>query len=121
MSAATAKTPQAAQSPWISPLEIVIVGVTLAGKTFRPSDWAERLCGVVSIFGEDQRINYSPYVKPILSAEVKCVIVDCRLQELNPEAFEFLLGFARDNELKLHSWREQAAASGQVGAASAGL
>ena len=102
-------------------MEIAIVGITRAGKTFRPSDWAERLCGVVSIFGEDQRINYSPYVKPILSAEVKCVIVDCRLQELNPQAFEFLLGFARDNELRLHSWQDEAVASDQAGVAGAGV
>lgn len=116
----SAQTLQAAHAPRIGPMEIVIVGVTRAGKTFRPSDWAERLCGVVSIFGEDQRINYSPYVKPILSAEVKCVIVHCRLQELNPEAFEFLLGFARDNELKLHSGQDEAAASDQAGVARAG-
>ena len=83
--------------------ELFIIGITLAGKTFRPSDWAERLCGVLSIFGEDQRINYSPYVKPILSAEVKYVVVDLRLQALDPVAFEFLVGFARDNELKLQS------------------
>ena len=26
--------------------EVFIQGVTLSGKTFRPSDWAERLAGV---------------------------------------------------------------------------
>jgi hypothetical protein len=30
--------------------EVVILGVTLEGKTFRPSDWAERLAGVMSQF-----------------------------------------------------------------------
>jgi hypothetical protein len=43
--------------------EILIIGITESGSTFRPSDWAERLCGVMSLFGEDQRISYSPFVR----------------------------------------------------------
>ena len=30
--------------------EVFILGLTLDGKTFRPSDWAERLAGVMSSF-----------------------------------------------------------------------
>ncbi|MFW9621480.1 MAG: DUF3579 domain-containing protein, partial [Macromonas sp.] len=30
--------------------EVLIQGVTSNGKTFRPSDWAERLAGVMSQF-----------------------------------------------------------------------
>ena len=37
-------------------VEFVIQGVTLDGKPFRPSDWAERLCGVMSAFGGDHRM-----------------------------------------------------------------
>jgi hypothetical protein len=85
------------------PLEIIILGVTETGAPFRPSDWADRLCGVMSIFGEDQRISYSPYVHPFLAEGNKCVRVDARLKALNPDAFEFLMGFARDNELRLRA------------------
>ena len=38
--------------------EIIIVGITSTGETFRPSDWVERLCGCMSLYGEDQRISY---------------------------------------------------------------
>ena len=31
----------------------IIVGLTTEGKKFRPSDWAERLCGVLSAFGAE--------------------------------------------------------------------
>ena len=86
--------------------EIVIQGVTEAGQPFRPSDWAERLCGMMSIFGEDSRLSYSPYLKPIMSGSTRCVVVDIRLEELDPAAFRFLLGFARDNELKLRPGRK---------------
>lgn len=87
--------------------EIVIVGVTTSGQVFRPSDWAERLCGCMSLFGEDQRIAYSPFVKPIIASDIKCVVVDRRLEQLDVEAFGFLMAFARDNELQLRDGRHE--------------
>lgn len=85
--------------------EFVIKGVTLSGKPFRPSDWAERLCGIMSAFGGDNRMQYSPYVHPVISAGVKCVVVDVRLKEIEPMAYNFLLHFARDNELQVRPGR----------------
>jgi hypothetical protein len=86
-------------------LEIVIQGVTASGQPFRPSDWAERLCGMMSVFGEDRHLSYSPYLKPIIAAGVRCVVVDVRLEETDPAAYRFLLDFAKDNELKLRPGR----------------
>ena len=88
-------------------LEIVIIGMTVAGQAFRPSDWAERLCGMMSVFGEDRHLSYSPYLKPVLSAGVRCVVVDRELEKIDPAAYSFLFGFARDNELKLRPGRKQ--------------
>jgi uncharacterized protein DUF3579 len=85
--------------------EFVITGVTLGGKPFRPSDWAERLCGVMSAFGSSGRMQYSPYVFPITSAGVKCVVVDVRLKDIEPMAYNFLMNFARDNELQMRQGR----------------
>jgi uncharacterized protein DUF3579 len=85
--------------------EIIILGITDTGAVFRPSDWAERLCGVVSHFSRDQRIRYSPHVTPIVADGVKCVVIDARLQTSRPDAFEFLMGFARDNGLLLRGGR----------------
>ncbi|HKW36946.1 MAG TPA: DUF3579 domain-containing protein [Burkholderiales bacterium] len=85
--------------------EFVIKGLTRAGKPFRPSDWAERLCGVMSAFGSDGRMRYSPYVYPVTSAGVKCVVVDMRLKEVEPMAYNFLLNFAKDNELQVRQGR----------------
>jgi hypothetical protein len=86
-------------------VEFVIQGVTLDGKAFRPSDWAERLCGVMSAFGGDHRMQYSPYVHPVTAAGVRCVVVDVRLEEIEPMAYRFLLGFAKENELKTRDGR----------------
>jgi uncharacterized protein DUF3579 len=87
--------------------EIVILGVTQSGDVFRPSDWAERLCGVVSHFSGDQRLCYSPYATPIVADGIKCVVIDARLRTSRPDAFEFLIGFARDNDLLLRNGREE--------------
>ena len=86
-------------------VEFVIQGVTLDGKPFRPSDWAERLCGVMSAFGGDHRMQYSPYVHPVTAAGVRCVVVDLRLEEIEPMAYRFLLGFAKENGLKTRDGR----------------
>ena len=82
----------------------VIVGVTNEGKTFRPSDWADRLCGIMSAFGADHRMMYSPYVRPgcTLTGN-KTVIVDSRIHDVEPLAYNFLVNFAKDNNLKIES------------------
>ena len=95
-------------------VEVIIVGITTGGETFRPSDWAERLCGCMSLFGEDQRISYSPYLKPVIASGVKCAVVDRRLEEMSPEAFAFLMAFCRDNELQVRQGRQEIRQSLQI-------
>ena len=80
---------------------IVIQGVTQEGKTFRPSDWNERLCGTLSLFGAEHRLRYSPMVKPYNQEELHCVLVDPQLAEIEPRLFRFLMGFALDNSLQV--------------------
>lgn len=80
----------------------LIVGVTREGKKFRPSDWADRLCGIMSAFGADHRMTYSPYVRPGGNARGdKTVLVDARLYEIEPLAYKFLVNFANDNNLQM--------------------
>ena len=86
-------------------VEFVIQGLTLDGKPFRPSDWAERLCGVMAAFGGDHRMQYSPYVHPVTASGVRCVVVDIRLEEIEPMAYRFLLSFAKDNDLTTRDGR----------------
>jgi hypothetical protein len=84
--------------------EIFIQGITKDGKIFRPSDWAERLCGVMSCFRPagapaQSHLAYSPYVQPVMVGELKCVVVDERLRQIEPLAYHFVLNFAADNNL----------------------
>lgn len=91
-----------------TPRELFIQGVTLDGKTFRPSDWAERLAGAMSSFrpggatgGPGAFIGYSPYCVPSVVDGIKCVIVNERLRDLEPMAWDFVMNFARDNQLQV--------------------
>ena len=86
--------------------EVFIQGVTRDGRTFRPSDWAERLAGVMSSFrpGGAQpgsHLNYSPWCIPTVIDEVKCVIVHRDLRDYEPMAWDFCLNFAKDNNLQV--------------------
>ena len=79
----------------------VIVGLTRNGTKFRPSDWAERLCGVLSAFGAEKKMKYSRYVGPGHYNDEKAVFVDGQLYEIEPMAYRFVLNFAQDNDLQL--------------------
>ena len=89
------------------PRRVLIRGVTRQGRTFRPSDWAERLAGAMSSFRPDgsvggigARIGYSPLCVPRVVDGVSSVIVDETLREIEPMAWDFVMNFARDNELQ---------------------
>lgn len=85
--------------------ELVIRGMTNAGRKFRPSDWAERLCGVFASLGTDNRTSYSTYISPITRDGMYCVIVNRKLEAEDPMAFRFLMDFARDNDLQVMDGR----------------
>ena len=85
--------------------EFFIQGVTSNGKQFRPSDWAERLCGVMSCFrpegGRNAHLQYSPYVRPILLNGIRSVVVNEELRDIEPLAYHFVMNFAKDNDLQV--------------------
>jgi hypothetical protein len=86
--------------------QVFIQGVTHSGRTFRPSDWAERLAGVMSPFrpGGAQpgsHLSYSPWCVPNTINGIKCVVVHTDLREGEPMAWDFCMAFARDNELQV--------------------
>ncbi len=86
--------------------EFIILGITQDGKTFRPSDWAERLAGVMSQFRPGgampgDHISYSPWCVPNQIDGYKCVVVHIDLKESEPMAWSFVMNFAKDNQLQV--------------------
>lgn len=89
--------------------EFFILGLTTDGKQFRPSDWAERLCGVMSCFrpegsgsgGRNAHLQFSPLVRPIMINGVRAVVVSETLRQIEPMAYNFVVEFAKDNQLQV--------------------
>jgi hypothetical protein len=87
--------------------EFFILGVNSKGRQFRPSDWAERLCGAMSCFrpegsgGPNAHLKFSPYVYPTVVNGVKAVVVDNALKKIEPLAYHFVVSFAKDNDLQV--------------------
>jgi hypothetical protein len=86
--------------------EVLIQGITLDGRTFRPSDWAERLAGVMGQFRPGgatpgSHLSYSPWCIPQTLGGIKCVVVNTDLRGYEPMAWDFLMSFAKDNDLQV--------------------
>ena len=88
--------------------DVFIQGVTRDGRPFRPSDWAERLAGAMSSFrpggseaGIGAFIGYSPLCVPRQFGPLRGVLVSAELREIEPMAWDFVMNFARDNDLQV--------------------
>ncbi len=90
--------------------QFFIQGITLDGKTFRPSDWAERLAGVMSQFRPGgavpgSHLSYSEWCLPTSMqtehGDTKCVVVHTDLRDDHPMAWDFVMNFAKDNGLQV--------------------
>jgi Protein of unknown function (DUF3579) len=99
-----------------APRELLIVGLTRDGKPFRPSDWSERLAGAMSAFrpagsasGIAAFIGYSPYCVPRTVEGHKCVLVSEALRGVEVLAWDFVMNFARDNQLEVRDLGSEAA------------
>ena len=104
MSSSPTFSAQAMVSPL--PHEVFILGVTPSGQTFRPSDWAERLAGVMSSFrpggaAPGDHLSYSPWCVPNTVEGIKCVIVHIDMRQDHVMAWDFVMGFAKDNNLQV--------------------
>lgn len=83
--------------------ECLILGITPTGRSFRPSDWAERLCGALAGYDSKRRWVYSDYAQPVIHEGQIGVKVKTALQIINPGAYEFIMNFAYRNQLKIVS------------------
>ena len=81
--------------------KVVIHGEKEDGSKLRPSDWIERLSSTLASFGSDHRLQYSASVKPCMIEGKKCLVVARCLEDTDPEAYSYVMAFARSNGLKV--------------------
>ncbi len=86
---------------------ITIVGTTLDGKRFRPSDWTERLYYAVASYDRNGRIRFNPLMSIRMRDDARCIVVDMRLRDEDPVTYSFVAGFARDNALQTFDQDDQ--------------
>ena len=84
---------------------LVIRGIREDGSKLRPSDWIERISSTLASFEVDHRLQYSESVQPCVIEGEKCLVVARGLAESNPAAYDFILGFARSNQLRIQTDR----------------
>lgn len=80
---------------------LVITGVQENGKKFRPLDWIERLSSTLASFHVDNRLRYSPGVQPCMLDGEQCLVVARWLETADPAAYDYVMGFAKANQLRI--------------------
>lgn len=85
----------------------LIPGLTHRGYAFRPSDWAERLSGVVALFVDERAaqtgVQRRQFARPVMHDGIKSLLIDTTLRDACPGAFAFLSSFAIENGLAMHA------------------
>jgi hypothetical protein len=80
---------------------LIIKGITRDGRKFRPSDWAQRLTTAVATQTRGRRIRFHPGVRMASIEGVNAVVVDVSLKDEEPLLFDFLVNFAKGNNLQI--------------------
>lgn len=79
--------------------DLVISSVLENGSKFRPSDWIERLSSTLASFQVDHRLRYSQGVQPCMIDGVPCLVVARWLEATDRLAYDFVMDFAKSNQL----------------------
>jgi len=81
--------------------ELLILGITTENRPFRPSDWTERICGIIANYDSRGRWAYSELAQPIIHEGKVGVKIKTTLAEVNPSAYQFIMDFAQNNHLRI--------------------
>lgn len=79
----------------------IIEGFTEDGRKFRPSDWIDRISSMKASYGPSHRLVFHDYLHPELYNGQKCLIIDERLKDEDPEMFQYVMDFVTNNKLKM--------------------
>ena len=80
--------------------KILIIGKTIKGIKFRPSDWAERLYYTVASYDKNGRAIFNPLVNLNQKKNSKCFVINTKLQNKDPMIYDFLIDFVISNDLE---------------------
>ena len=78
---------------------LIINGTTNDGAKFRPSDWCERLYGVLRALDEEEEQACRDLIHQVRSKTGKHIIISTELEQVNEKAYNFFIKFAKTNNL----------------------
>lgn len=81
--------------------ELLILSITAENRPFRPSDWTERICGIIANYDSKGRWAYSELAHPVIHEGKAGVKIKIILAEINPNAYQFIMDFAQNNHLRI--------------------
>jgi len=82
---------------------MIVYSVTNSGRRFRPSDWIQRLTGLMSTFDESKRLKYNEMLRPVCDITgVCCMHVSVDLKKTCPELYKHVMRFVADNDLQVN-------------------
>jgi len=79
----------------------IILGIDISEKTFRPSDWAARICELACIGLHSGMVRYSEDLRPIRYNGQTAVYVDSDLKEDRAGIWQQVMSFADLHQLKV--------------------
>ena len=79
---------------------LVIQGIRNDGAELRPTDWIERISSTLASFGSDHRLQYCNAAQPCVYKGERCLVVARGLEQSNPDAYQFIMQFAKSNNLQ---------------------
>lgn len=85
--------------------DLVITSLMENGKKFRPSDWIERISSALASFQIDNRLRYSQGVQPCMIDGEPCLLVARWLEAADRVAYDYVMDFARANQLRIQTDR----------------
>ncbi len=87
---------------------LIVRGVTEDGRKLRPSDWIERICSSMNAFDQQRCVSsLAKIAQPCIINGEKCLAIPRNLEDKNPPAYEFVMGFVNANRLEIMAVREQ--------------
>ncbi|GKS69242.1 hypothetical protein W03_12460 [Nitrosomonas sp. PY1] len=81
--------------------ELLILGITSENRPFRPSDWTERICGVIAGYDKNGRWVYSEFAQPVIHEGRASIRVKTVLEKIDPNTYQFIINFAHNNQLRI--------------------
>ena len=82
---------------------IFITGKTTEGVRFRPSDFADRLSGVINVLEEDEYDECKDMIHLTTFSGNRGLLINTELETINPKLYKFFMDFIEKNDLQVES------------------